>query len=89
MRLLHIVSLLALTAIVLVGCGGGEAAPAEAPAVAPADEGGGGASTSVVPDTSYPDALDVRSQLALGTMQLEGTGNAVTAEQAQALLPLW
>jgi hypothetical protein len=27
--------------------------------------------------------------LALGTLKLEGTANAVTAEQAKALLPLW
>ena len=89
MKLWHIVSVLALAAIVLAGCGGGEAAPAGAPTVAPADGGGSGASTGAVLEPSYADALDARSQLALGTMQLEGTGNAVTAEQAQALLPLW
>ena len=84
MKLWKIMPMLALAAIVLAGCGGGGEA-----AVAPADEGGSGASGSVVLDTSYADALDVRSQLMLGTMQLEGTGNAVTAEQAKALLPLW
>ena len=37
----------------------------------------------------YADATSVRNQLALGTLKLEGTANAVTAEQAKALLPLW
>jgi hypothetical protein len=37
----------------------------------------------------YADATSVRNQLALGTLKLEGTTNAITAEQAKALLPLW
>jgi hypothetical protein len=40
-------------------------------------------------DTSYEGALDVSTQLALGTFKLEGTADAVTREQAGALLPLW
>ncbi len=40
-------------------------------------------------NTSYPDALDVISQLALGTLKLEGTPDAVTEAQATQLLPLW
>jgi hypothetical protein len=39
--------------------------------------------------TDYEDALDVSGQLALGTLQLEGTEHAVTPEQAEALIPLW
>jgi len=75
---------LALTAILFAGCGASEATPA------PAEEDDSAAAyTSQVLDVSYPDALDARSQLMLGTMQLEETGNAVTPEQAQALLPLW
>ncbi len=37
----------------------------------------------------YADATSVRNQVALGTLKLEGTANAVTAEQAKSLLPLW
>lgn len=37
----------------------------------------------------YADALSVRSQLMLGTLELEGTDLAVTPEQAAELLPLW
>lgn len=67
---------------VLAGCGGGEATPA-------ADEGGGGAYSSEILDTSYPDALSAGNQLALGTLKLEETAKAVTPEQAATLLPLW
>jgi len=37
----------------------------------------------------YEDALTIKNQLLLGTLRLEETGQAVTGEQAQALLPLW
>jgi hypothetical protein len=51
--------------------------------------GGSETYVSKVLDTSYSDALNASTQLALGTLQLEGTGSAVTPEQAAALLPLW
>ncbi len=37
----------------------------------------------------YEDATSARSQLALGTIQLEDSDLAVSKEQANALLPLW
>ena len=84
MKLWKAITVLALTAILFAGCGASEATPD------PAEEDDSAAAyTSQVLDVSYPDALDARSQLMLGTMQLEETGNAVTPEQAQALLPLW
>jgi LysM repeat protein len=49
----------------------------------------GGAVYTGALDTSYEGALDVTSQLALGTLKLEGTGDAVTEDQAAKLLPLW
>ncbi len=39
--------------------------------------------------TTHEDALDVTSQLALGTLKLEGTENAITEAQAAQLLPFW
>lgn len=45
-------------------------------------------STEVI-TTDYEDATNVRNQLAFGTMQLDGSAQAVTAEQAKTLLPLW
>jgi len=83
MRIWYVGLVLALVAGVLAGCGAEEATPATA------DEGSAVAFTSEALDTSYDGALDVSNQLMLGTIQLEGTDNAVTPEQATALLPLW
>ena len=44
--------------------------------------------TSKLP-TNYTNALPARTQLVIGTLKLDGTPNAVTTEQAAALLPLW
>ena len=46
---------------------------------------GDGASLS----ESYPDALPVVAQLVVGTLKLEETDLAITADQAQELVPLW
>jgi hypothetical protein len=45
--------------------------------------------TSANLPTDYENAMPVRNQLAIGTMKLDGTDNAVSAEQAQKLLPLY
>jgi hypothetical protein len=45
--------------------------------------------TSTALDTSYQGAVPASTQLALGIVHLDGTENAVTPEQAKALLPLW
>lgn len=74
-------TLLTLTlALTLAACGG---AATPAPASAP--------DTYVSPnlDTTYEGALAARNQLLLGTLELDGAPNAVTPEQAAALLPLW
>jgi hypothetical protein len=73
----------ALAVVVLAGCGGGEATEAAA------DAGESESYTSAALDTSYTDALNVSTQLVLGTLRLEETESAVTPEQAAALLPLW
>jgi len=76
-----VIATLVLT--VLVGCGGKQAVSSQT------GTGGGETYVSKALDTSYPDALNASSQLALGTLQLEGAENAVRPEQAAALLPLW
>ncbi len=83
MRFVRIGLIVVLASVVLVGCGGEEATPA------PADEGVEDVYVSDVLDASYDGALNAAAQLALGTIQLEETGDAVTPEQATALLPLW
>jgi len=40
-------------------------------------------------DTTYEGALDAASQLALGTLMLEESQDAIPEEQAAKLLPLW
>ncbi|MBN2086313.1 MAG: hypothetical protein JW748_13925 [Anaerolineales bacterium] len=68
--------ILAALMLGLTACGGG---------TAPA----GGAGTAVRLNTEYENALPAESQLILGTLLLEDTENAVTPEQAEALLPMW
>jgi hypothetical protein len=81
MKRLYITFVLVIVVGVLVGCSGGTATPVS--------EGAAETYTSAVLIASYPDALSASGQLALGTLQLEETGSAVTPEQAAALLPLW
>ena len=38
---------------------------------------------------AYSDAANIRSQLAYSTIKLAETSNAITPEQARALIPLW
>jgi hypothetical protein len=77
-NLLIIISLVSIS--ILAAC-----APA-APGVVPA------VPTSLASEylsIAYTDAANLRSQLAYGTLELAGTPNAVTPDQAKALLPLW
>ncbi|MEA3375004.1 MAG: hypothetical protein U9R72_02205 [Chloroflexota bacterium] len=81
MRSWHTLIRLVLVAAALTACGAEQATePNEA---APVDY------QSDALDTRYEGALDVSAQLALGSLQLEGTEHAVTAEQSKTLLPLW
>lgn len=71
-----------------VGCGGGggaEPAAQSQPGAASADA----ASANRLSADFASDALSVQAQLALGTVQLEGTDLAVNEAQAKELLPLW
>jgi hypothetical protein len=60
------------------------ASPATIQDMAPTQE-----TTEISLGTSYANALPIANQLLLGTMALGGTDFAVTAEQANTLLPLW
>ena len=67
---------LVLVAPLLIGCGTQVAADATTSEIAYVG----------ALDVSYEGALDAKSQLALGTLQLEGTSDAVTETQATALV---
>ncbi len=71
---------LALAGAMLAGCKSNPSTPAAA------SQSAGSAYTSKVFTTSYTGALDAPSQLMLGMLKLEGTDNAITAEQAKAML---
>lgn len=81
---------------VLSGCGAAPATTAQAPALVevasdviatPPQPGGNTAGMALTED--YTDAISIRNQLALGTLRLEGTPNAVTTEQAGTVVILW
>ncbi|MFT3894207.1 MAG: hypothetical protein QM730_21465 [Anaerolineales bacterium] len=76
-RILFITFVLAL---LLTACGGTSSA---------SNTSGSDVYTSSVISTDYENALPVRNQLAIGTMKLDGTAQAVTAEQAKQLVPLY
>ncbi len=50
---------------------------------------GGPGPTSAAMSQTAPGSLPVVSKLALGTLMLDSSSQAVTAEQAKTLLPLW
>ena len=79
MNIFRSLTLLALSASLLFAC-------------APAPETTLAAPTSIAGEyltIEYADAANLRSQLALGIMNLDGTPNAVTSEQAKTLIPFW
>lgn len=84
MRRTLLLSLMVVAMLVVGGCGAKEAAQGEtggaaAPADTASDENGLG-DFAGMNDTNL---------LVMGTLRLEGTGDAVTPEQAGKLLPLW
>lgn len=81
---------LTIVVLLLVACGGTTVptAPAAAP-IASNNEVTPTPLSATYLKIDYADATSVRNQLALGTLKLEGTANAITAAQAKELLPLW
>jgi hypothetical protein len=74
--------ILALGILALVGCKSGQSTPAAA------SKSLGDTYTSQTFTMSYTSALNASNQLMLGMLRLEGTENAITAEQATTLLPV-
>ena len=70
------VAVMGLLVLSLSACGGQDAEPDAV------------AGSAALTDT-YEDALTINNQLLLGTLRLEDTNQAITSEQAKALLPLW
>jgi hypothetical protein len=87
MKFLQVTLVFVLLAGALAGCGGDTSTSAGEEASAPSVESD--TYTSSILNTSYDGATAVSSQLVLGIFRFEGTGDAVTPEQAGTLLPLW
>lgn len=83
---LSIMVILSIAAIMMAGCSS-SAKATQAAAVSPADLGNAQASQGQ-PAGKNP-TLSTEEKLAAGTLKLEGTDLAVTADQAKQLLPLW
>jgi hypothetical protein len=81
-------ALLIVLAIALGACAGATQTVTATQATAQAQSSSGNPA-ALTSSTSYDNALPAASQLLLGTLQLEGTDQAVTAAQAAVLLPLW
>ena len=81
--------LLLITLLMAAGGGATDTAPvvaSDAPAESSAPVA---ASATAMLTEDYEDALTLKNQLILGTIRLEGADQAVTADQAKVLLPLW
>jgi hypothetical protein len=89
MKFWSVIVVLIVVAGVLAGCGGSAASPAGEQGSSDLAVAATGSYTSVALGTAYEGALPAGSQLALGTLELDGTENAVTPEQARTLLSLW
>jgi len=87
-RALYVIIVLAVVGAMLAGCGGG-ASSSVTPQSGSVPVATAGVYTSAVLLTGHENALPANSQLALGTLRLEGTDDAVTPAQATMLLPLW
>lgn len=77
MKIFRSLLILAVTVSLLIAC---SAIPAELTPVS---------LTGEYLNTDYTDATSLRNQLAFGIIELEGTANAITPEQAKILIPLW
>lgn len=78
MKKMTILILVALISLALASCGSATDASST-----------GDTYVSAYLPMDYEGAISARNQLALGTLRLEGTSLAPTADEALALLPLW
>lgn len=88
---LALVALLSLLTLTLAACGGTSDSESDNSQAAPQ-----AAAATVIPPggvielvDTFDDALAVKNQLLLGTLRLEGTSQAVSAQQQEELLLLW
>ncbi len=88
-KLVLLMLLASLLSLALAGCSGGSASSNQIKINTLDTSGSGQAQTTPNPSQPAPIASSTGEQLAVGTLKLEGTSNAVTADQAKVLHPLW
>jgi hypothetical protein len=79
-----LLTILILFTLTLTACGASNAQAANS-----AGSNNGGNNNGNGNSTRTPTPLPLASELVVGTFKLEGTANAVTAEEAAKLIPLW
>jgi len=79
-----LIPILILFALTLTACGASSAQAANPAGNTNGNGGGGNGNFS-----GTPTPLPLASELVIGTFKLEGTANAVTADEAAKLIPLW
>ena len=90
-----LLAVLIVTALALAGCGRNNDSNDQdelevgTTTILESEDGTASPRTDSALDTSFEGALPPTTQLMLGILRLEDTGDAVTAAQAAALLPLW
>ncbi len=84
MKIRTTIGLVLVMMTTLVACNGASTSASATQAAA-----SGGTASGSQSDGSSTGTLSAIAQLAAGTLSLEGTDQAVTAEQARTLLPLW
>ena len=88
---LHLAAVIVVLAIVLVACGAKATATTTAGGTTGGTTGGsGGFAANGTPGArNLTQPLPLAESLLIGTLKLQGTGNAVDAKTAAALVPLW
>jgi hypothetical protein len=87
-----VLPLLSVLALVLTACGasaGSSQSNTSSSGGSSSDTGSASGSSNPAPANGTPAGGPTALQLAAGMLKLDGTSNAVTAQQAAQLLPLW
>lgn len=80
--------MIGLAAVVLIGCSSSKSSSVSSSSTGSQTPSAN--TTQLTPGGNFDFSKQpIESKLAIGTLALEGTSNAVTAEQAKTLLPLW
>ena len=97
MKKITVITLLSILAFVLTACGASaDSSPTNSPSSSGSSSGGSSSDTgsssnssNSAPANGTPATGLSGLQLAAGMLKLDGTSNAVTAQEASQLLPLW